>query len=116
MFNLSAEEHKDVRKKVLVKSPMGWFKLNTNGSSIQHRGFPGGGLIRDAFGNWVIRFSSRFDFTSSIIAELSALRHGLVMAKNIGVAKTVVELDAKVVVRQSCQACMDWLWQRILEL
>ena len=74
---------------------IGWFKLNTDGSSIQHRGLAGGGgLIRDAFENWVIGFSSRFDFASSIIAELSALRHGLVMAKNIG----VVELDAKIAV------------------
>ena len=76
MFELSAEEHEDVRKKVLVKTPMGWFKLNTDGSSIQHRGLAGGGgLIRDAFENWVIGFSSRFDFTSNIIAELLALEH-----------------------------------------
>ena len=76
MFELSAEEHEDVRKKVLEKTPMGWFKLNTDGSSIQHRGLAGGGgLIRDAFENWVIGFSSRFDFTSNIIAKLLALEH-----------------------------------------
>ena len=102
MFEASTEEHEEVRKTLLVKwfrPPLGWFKLNTDGSSILHRGLAGGGgIIRDAFGNWVIGFSSSFDFTSSIMAELSALRHGLVMAKNIGVAKIVVELDAKIAV------------------
>lgn len=96
----STEEHEEVKKMVFVKwikPPLGWFKLNIDGSSIQHRGFAGGGgIILYAFGNWVI--GSKFDFTSSIMAELSALWHGLVMAKNIGVAKIVVELDPKVAV------------------
>ncbi|KAK7842497.1 hypothetical protein CFP56_013717 [Quercus suber] len=38
------------------------------------------------------------DFTTSVMAELSALHDRLVMAKKLGVAKIVVELDAKVVV------------------
>ena len=38
------------------------------------------------------------DFTTSVMAELSALHDRLVMAKKLKVAKIVVELDAKVVV------------------
>ena len=96
----STKEHKDLKKKkklVLVKwvkPPLGWFKLNTDGSSNQHRVLARGGVIRDAFGNWVVGFSSVIDFTTSVMVEQSVLRDGLVMAKNLGIAKIVVELDA----------------------
>lgn len=82
-----------------MKPPLGWFKLNTDGSSIQQRKVAGGGgVLRDGFGNWVVGFSIGFDFRSSVFAELSALRGGLIIAKSLGIKKIVVELDAKVVV------------------
>ena len=82
-----------------VKPSLGWFKLNTDGSSIQHRRLVGGRrVIWDAFKNRVVGFSTAMDFTTSVMAELSALHDRLVMAKKLRVAKIVVELDAKVVV------------------
>ena len=39
------------------------------------------GVIGDAFGNWVVGFSSVIDFTTSVMVEQSVLRDGLVMAK-----------------------------------
>lgn len=52
-----------------VKPPLGWFKLNTDGSSNQYRGLARGGVIRDAFENWVVGFSSVIDFTRSVMVE-----------------------------------------------
>lgn len=51
-----------------VKPPLGWFKLNIDGSSNQHRGLARG-VIGDAFGNWVVGFSSVIDFTTSVMVE-----------------------------------------------
>nr|POE53870.1 putative ribonuclease h protein [Quercus suber] len=82
-----------------MKPSLGWFKLNTDGSSVQQRKVAGGGgVIRDGFGNWVVGFSIGLNFTSSVMVELSALRDGLIKAKSVGIKKIVVELDAKVVV------------------
>ena len=100
----SSEEQHDLKKTRMVfvkwmKPPLGWFKLNTDGSSVQQRKVAaGGGVIRDGFGNWVVGFSIGFDFRSSVMAELSALRDGLIIAKSVGIKKIVVELDAKIVV------------------
>lgn len=100
----SSEEQHELKKTRVVfvkwmKPPLGSFKLNTDGSSVQQRKVAGGGgVLRDGFGNWVVGFSIGFDFRSSVLAELSALRAGLIIAKSLGIKKIVVELDAKVVV------------------
>ena len=72
----STKGHRDLEKqkknKVVlvkwVKPPLGWFKLNIDGSSNQHRGLARG-VIGDAFGNWVVGFSSVIDFTTSVMVE-----------------------------------------------
>ena len=43
-------------------------------------------------------FARSIGFTTSIIAEIRALRDGLLLADQIGVQNLVIELDAKVVV------------------
>ena len=56
------------KKNKVVLVTLGWFKLNTDGSSNQHRGLARG-VIGDAFGNWVVGFSSVIDFTTSVMVE-----------------------------------------------
>jgi len=76
----------------------GWFKLNTNGSSLGNPGAAGGGgILRDALGNWVQAFSRNIGTTTSFMAEIWALRDGLLMCLNLGINALEVELDARVV-------------------
>ena len=47
--------------------PLGWFKLNTNGSSLGNPGLAGGGdVIRNHLGEWVGGFSQAISFTTSV--------------------------------------------------
>ena len=60
--------------------------LNTDGASFQNPGKAGGGgIIRDSQGNWVKGYSRAIGFTTSIIAELWALRDGLNLAIQLGI-------------------------------
>lgn len=52
----------------------GWFKLNTDGSSLGNPGLAGGGgLIRDENGDWVVGFARKIGIASSFMAELCGL-------------------------------------------
>ena len=76
-----------------------WFKLNSDGASFGNPGKArGGGIIRNSQGAWVRGYARSFGFTSSIIAELWALRDGLKLADHMGIRQLEVELDAKVIV------------------
>ncbi|XP_050263906.1 uncharacterized protein LOC126708133 [Quercus robur] len=76
----------------------GWFKLNTDGSSLGNSSAAGGGgILRDASGNWVQAFSRNIGTTTSFMAEIWALRDGLLMCLNLGINALEVELDARVV-------------------
>ncbi|KAF7835990.1 ribonuclease H [Senna tora] len=58
--------------------PLGWWKLNTNGScqgSMNQIG--GGGILRDSNGNWVHGFAKFFGEGNSLMAELRAIIEGL---------------------------------------
>ena len=97
---------KSGRKKQLIslpvkwnKSPIEWFKLNTNGASSGNPGKAGGGgLIRDCDGKWIKGFLRSIGHASSFSAKFWALRDGLKLALGIRVQRLVVELDAKVVI------------------
>ena len=70
--------------------PLGWFKLNSNGSSEGNPGkVEGCCLIRNSDGIWISG--------SSVLAELWALRDGFASALSLGLTH-LVELDALVVV------------------
>ena len=58
----------------------------------------GGGLIRDHDGSWVKGYARGLGHTNSIMAELWALRDGLVLAKEMGLTNLIIELDALSVV------------------
>ena len=75
---------------------MGWLKLNTDGAANGVLGLAGGGgVVRDENGNWVIGFSRRLGKASSFLAELWALRDGLLLCQQLNSPKIIVELDAK---------------------
>ena len=53
------------------KPPIGWHKLNTDGSLVGANGLAGcGGVIRDSNGCWINGFAMSINTTSSIAAEL----------------------------------------------
>lgn len=76
-----------------------WFKLNSDGASLGNPGKAGGGgIIRNSQGGWVRGYARSIGLTSSIIAELWALRDGMQLADHMGIRQLEVELDAKVIV------------------
>ncbi|XP_030958826.1 uncharacterized protein LOC115980745 [Quercus lobata] len=77
------------------KPPRGWLKLNTDGSAMRNpERAGGGGLIRDHDGDWLKGFARGLGFTNSALAELWALRDGLLLAKEMGIQQLIIELDA----------------------
>ncbi|KAK9999219.1 hypothetical protein SO802_018822 [Lithocarpus litseifolius] len=76
----------------------GWVRLNTDGSSLGNPGKAGGGgLIRDENGSWIKGFIRNIGFSSSMEAELWALRDGLSLCLSLNIYAVEVEIDAKVV-------------------
>ena len=77
----------------------GWLKLNTDGSSMGNPGLAGGGgLLRDANGNWMGGFARRIGTTNSFTAELWALRDGLLLCQQMNVQAVIIELDVRAIV------------------
>ncbi|GLT74509.1 hypothetical protein SLA2020_463010, partial [Shorea laevis] len=77
--------------------PAGFVKLNTDGSALKNPGIAGaGGVFRDDLGNWLCGFSRYVGITTSLSAELWAIRDGLRIAIHRGFSKLLVETDSKV--------------------
>ena len=51
-------------------------------------------MIWNHLGHWIKGFSRALGTTNSFIAELWALRNGLIMSKELGISNLIVELDA----------------------
>ena len=82
-----------------VVPPVGWYKLNTNDSSLGNPGLAGGGgVIRNHLGDWVGGFSRAIGITTSVQAELRALKDGLNLAINLGIPNLEIEMDSLVAV------------------
>ena len=79
-----------------VKPPLGWSKLNTDASvsSNPHFAGGGGGLLCNSNGDWIRGVSHSIGSTSILLAELWALRDGLIMARSLGIQKIIVNVDA----------------------
>ena len=78
---------------------LGWAKLNTDGASLGNPGIAGGGgLIRDTNGNWVGGFARTIGVTTSVQAELRALKDGLILAIELGIPYLAIEMDSLVAV------------------
>ncbi|XP_050273143.1 uncharacterized protein LOC126716155 [Quercus robur] len=81
------------------KPPMGWAKLNSDRSAFGNTGRAGGGsVIRDHDGHWLKGYARPLGCTNSCMAELWALRDGLLIAKEMGINNLIIELDALSVV------------------
>ena len=80
------------------KPPIGWKKLNTDGSVIGCMERAGcGGVVRDDNGNWVVGFTRHVRATNSFATELWGLRDGLLLCSSLNIS-SYVEIDAKVIV------------------
>lgn len=74
---------------------MGWSKLNTDASVSSNPHFAGGGgLLCNSNGDWIRGVSHSIGSTSILLAELWALRDGLIMARSLGIQKIIVNVDA----------------------
>ncbi|KAK9993202.1 hypothetical protein SO802_022905 [Lithocarpus litseifolius] len=95
---------KQIRTKHIIQvrwhyPPPNWFKLNTDGSSLGNLGLAGGGgLIRSEKGEWVKGFARAIGNTTSVAAELWALRDGIRLCIALKLPAVVIELDSKLVV------------------
>nr|POE45886.1 hypothetical protein CFP56_40924 [Quercus suber] len=71
-------------------------------------GHPGpagcGGLICDYHGNWLTAFARAVGITSSLVAELWAIRDGLTRCCALSLEVVLVEVDASVVIPLVSQA------------
>ena len=67
------------------KPQVGWAKLNSDGFALSNPGRAGGGgVIRDHNGNWIKGYARSIGCTNSCMAELWALRDGLLLARGMG--------------------------------
>jgi len=80
------------------RPPSNWAKLNTDGSSIGNPNLAGGGLIRNANGEWVWGFARAIGTTTCAATELWALRDGIRLCIALKFPAVIIELDAKLVV------------------
>jgi ribonuclease HI len=104
------------------KPELGWFKLNTDGSSLVNPGISGaGGLIRDHKGNLIVAFSEYICIGSNNKAELLGVLIGLRKCKAMGLRNIVIELDSSLIVtwfeKGSCRAWyLEDFWEEIVLL
>ncbi|PKI49381.1 hypothetical protein CRG98_030309 [Punica granatum] len=82
-------------KKELTAS---WCNLNTDGAAEGNPGKAGArGLIRDEHGKWLGGFAQNIGITTSVLAELWAVKTGLELAWDLEVRKLILEVDSEVV-------------------
>ena len=79
--------------------PPTWFKLNSDGSLLGNPGKAGGGgLIRNDKGEWLKGYARNVAFSTSVAAEVWALRDGLRLCIALKLPTVIIELDAKLIV------------------
>ena len=81
------------------KPQRGWVRLNTDGSALGNLGRAGcGSIIPNEHGDWLGGFSRNIGVTTSFIAELWALRDGLILCHNLNFHAIVIHTDAQAIV------------------
>ena len=81
------------------KPPLGWKKLNTDGSVIGCMERAGcWGVVRDEHWNWVAGYTRHVGAINSFAAELYGLRDSLLLCSSLNISCLIVEIDAKVIV------------------
>lgn len=79
------------------KQPIGFYKLNVDGSA-RGEATSGGGIIRDHNGELVAAFSSFYGPGTSNSAEFNALYDGLRICQQLEIDRVIVESDSTVVI------------------
>ena len=75
-------KHRIMKQIRWEKPSNGWRKLNVDGASIGNPSRAGGGdLLRNKNGNWIGGFARRIGMANSFMAELWALRDGLLLCQ-----------------------------------
>lgn len=96
--NSSKPPRSQIQVKWTTPNP-GYVKLNTDRAICGvHGKAGGGGVLRCSSGNWVAGFARKLGAVSSIIAELWALKDGLLLAKQLNLLNVNIELDAEFIV------------------
>ena len=81
------------------KPRTGQVKLNTNGVVFRNlKKAGGGGVLRDSNGDQLAGFMRKLGSTSSILAELQALKDGLSVGRQLDILNINIDLDADVLV------------------
>ncbi|KAK9285069.1 hypothetical protein L1049_024254 [Liquidambar formosana] len=98
-----------------LPSPDPWLTLNTDGSSLGNPGYAGaGGLIRNSMGVWLKGFYRHIGRTTSVCAELWAIRDGLQLAWSMGYCHVILQLDAQIVISLLTQQMASTPWHLTL--
>ena len=96
-------------------SGVGWIKLNIDGAACSSLGSAGGGgLLRYSEGDWVGEFARSLGKCFSLMAELWALKDGLVLAKQLEVLSILVEVDVEMVVTLLNNNCINLVMDPLL--
>ncbi|KAF5449942.1 hypothetical protein F2P56_030338 [Juglans regia] len=104
------------------KPPSGWFKLNTDGSSLGNPGASGiGGVIRNDQGRLMQAFASPIGPGTNNKVELLALLTGLRLCKSLHILNVIVEVDSLVIISWWNRGrCGIWYledyWEEIVSL
>ena len=95
MANREETNSKVIRQVRWSKPGGGWLKLNTDGSFGGEGAASGcGGLLRDSNGLWIRGFAKAMVVSSSLAAELWAVREGLILCLELQTQAVEIELDA----------------------
>ncbi|KAL2242638.1 UNVERIFIED_CONTAM: hypothetical protein Sindi_0381800 [Sesamum indicum] len=77
-----------------------WFKLNSDESSLGNPGpAAAAGVIRDEIGQVHLAYQFALGTATSVVSELTAVWHGLELARAHSLAPIVVQVDATVVLQ-----------------
>ncbi|GLT57288.1 hypothetical protein SLA2020_302710 [Shorea laevis] len=80
------------------KPPDGYFKLNTDGSSLRtSRATACGGLIKDSLGRWVVGFARNVGITFALGVEFWGVQDGLIIARDWDIQNIIMEMDSLIV-------------------
>lgn len=76
------------------------YKLNTDGASSSNTGMAGtGALVRDRSGKLVVALAANIGLATNVLAELWAIRDGIIMAQKKNIRKLHIENDSYTVLQ-----------------
>ncbi|KAI3452547.1 hypothetical protein Pfo_009211 [Paulownia fortunei] len=116
-FIFPKETIKKAQQVLWVKPQVEWLKLNIDRAAKGETGQArAGGVLRDHLGNAILAYHDYIGDQNSIYAEIFALTRGLELAKEQGITKLWIEMDAQVIINliTSTKAQGHWKLQEML--